>query len=239
MNKKAIILGASSGIGKELAKVLANNGYKVGITGRRAELLEEMKSEKSESFVTKIFDIGQTDIVAEKLEKLTAELGGLDLLIISSGIGDINENLDFAIEQRIIKTNVEGFTCTCDWGFRYFENQQYGHLVGITSIAGVRGSRHSPAYNATKAYQTNYLEGLRQKAVSLKKPIHVTEIRPGLVNTAMAKGNGLFWVMPIDKVAKQIYKAIHSKRKIACVTKRWRIINFILKQIPNTIYTKM
>lgn len=237
--KKAIIIGATSGIGKGLAKVLADNNYKIGITGRRTELLDGLKYENPNSYFVKSFDITDTKISVVKLEELISELGGLDLLILSSGTGDINENLDFPIEERTINTNVLGFTCIADWTFKYFEKQKYGHLIAITSIGGLRGSRQAPAYNATKAYQINYLEGLRQKATKLKAPIFVTDIRPGLVETEMAKGEGLFWIMPVEKTVRQIYKAINSKKKVAYVTKRWRLIATILKRIPRPIYDKM
>ncbi|MDO9510471.1 MAG: SDR family NAD(P)-dependent oxidoreductase [Bacteroidales bacterium] len=237
--KKAIIIGATSGIGKELAKRLVDNDYAVGITGRRTELLEELKSENPESYFIKSLDVSESKIVVEKLEELTLELGGLDLLIISSGTGDINENLDFNIEKRTIETNVLGFTCVADWAFNYFEKQKHGHLVGISSIAGLRGSKHAPSYNATKAYQINYLEGLRQKAFKLKKQVFITDIRPGLVDTVMAKGEGLFWVMPLEKAVQQIYKAIKKKRKIAYVTKRWGIVAAILKRMPRPIFDRM
>jgi len=112
--KKAIIIGATSGIGKGLAKLLADNNYKIGLTGRRVELLNELKNENP-TFYIKSFDINDTNVVGQKLDQLTTELCGLDLLIISSGIGDINESLDFEIEKRTIDTNVLGFTCVTDW----------------------------------------------------------------------------------------------------------------------------
>ncbi len=237
--KKAIIIGASSGIGKELARILVGEGYKVGITGRRTELLENLKLENPDSYFIKTFDLKDTKVAEVKLEELSSELGGLDLLILSSGTGDINDKLDFEIEIRTIETNVIGWTFISDWAFNYFEKQKHGHLTAISSIAGLRESRQSACYNATKAYQINYLEGLRQKTAKLKEPIFITDIRPGLVNTEMAKGEGLFWVMPVDKTARQIYKAIKKKKKIAYVTKRWKLIATILKRIPGRIYERM
>ncbi|SMG28954.1 NADP-dependent 3-hydroxy acid dehydrogenase YdfG [Marivirga sericea] len=186
--KKAIIIGATSGIGQGIAKVLTDNDYKVGITGRRTELLEELKSQNPIAYFTKPFDITDTKLIDENLNSLTTELGGLDLLVISSGNGDLNEKLDFKIEKRTIETNVTGFTCVTNWAFNYFENQKSGHLAAITSVGGLRGSGIGPAYNATKAYQINYLEGLRQKAKKVNTSIFVTDIRPGYVDTAMAKG---------------------------------------------------
>ena len=237
--KKAIIVGASSGIGKELAKLLTENGYKVGITGRRTQLLERVKKTHSNSFIVKTFDATDTKISIEKLEELTSELRGLDLLIFSSGTGDFNETLEFDIDRKIIDLNVIGFTNIIDWAFNYFEKQGFGHLVAITSVAGIRGSREAPSYNATKSYQINYLEGLRQKAKKIKKPIFVTDIRPGLVDTDMAKGEGLFWVMPVEKVTKQIFKSIKNKNKVVYVTKRWGFIGSLLKILPRFIYDRM
>ena len=236
---KAIIIGATSGIGKGLAKLLAGNGYKVGITGRRTELLEDLKSENPKLFFTKTFDITDVKIIPEKLQELADEIGGFDLLIISSGTGDLNENLDFEIDKRIIDTNVSGFTCVADWTFNYFETQKSGHLVAITSIAGLRGSKMAMAYNASKAYQINYLEGLQQKAKKIKLPIYVTDIRPGFVDTDMAKGTGQFWVAQVYKVSVQIFNAIQRKKYVAYITKRWQFVAIILKRIPIQIYVRI
>lgn len=237
--KKAIIIGATSGIGKGLALRIAEENYLVGITGRREELLNELKCKKPNSFFTKSLDVTDTIKIVENLETLTKELGGLDLIIISSGIGDLNEKLDYEIEQRTIETNVTGFTCVANWAFNYFEKQKNGHLVAISSVGGLRGSRIAPAYNATKAFQINYLEGLRQKATKLKSEIFVTDIRPGFVDTAMAKGDGQFWVSSVDKATNQIFEAIRKKKKISYVTRRWKLIGIILKRIPRQIYDRM
>jgi short-subunit dehydrogenase len=237
--KKAIIIGATSGIGKELAKLLTEDGYLVGITGRRTELLTEIQKQNPKLYRIRDFDITEIEKIETKLNELTEEIGEIDLLILSSGIGDINAELNFEIEKRTIETNVLGFTCVSDWAFNYFEKQKSGHLVAISSIAGIRGSRQATSYNATKAYQINYLEGLRQKAKNLKMKIFITDIRPGFVNTEMAKGKGLFWVASVEKASKQIYNAILKKTKIVYVTKRWGIIASILKRIPDIIYDKM
>lgn len=237
--KRAIVIGATSGIGKGIATILVENNYKVGITGRRTELLNELKAEYPNSYYIQTLDITNTKLIVEKLEILITELGGLDLLIISSGTGDLNEKLDFEIENRTIETNVIGFTCVADWAFNYFEKQKSGHLVAISSVGGLRGSGIAPAYNSTKAYQINYLEGLRQKASKLKTQISITDVRPGFVDTNMAKGEGQFWVSTVEKATEQIFNAIKKKKKIVYVTKRWRLIAIILKRIPMQIYDRM
>lgn len=237
--KKAIIVGATSGIGRELANILAENGYQVGITGRRKALLAALKNERPEVYITKTFDVTDTELSQIELDALVQELGGLDLLVISSGTGELNEHLDFSLEKRTIDTNVTGFTVIADWAFKYFQSQGHGHLAAISSIAGIRGLRQSPSYGATKAYQSNYLEALRQKAGHERLPITVTDIRPGFVDTDMAKGEGLFWVSPVEKAAKQIFHGLNKKKQVLYVTRRWALVAFVLRRIPNVLYHNM
>ncbi|MCB8998782.1 MAG: SDR family NAD(P)-dependent oxidoreductase [Bacteroidales bacterium] len=236
--KKLIIIGATSGIGKELAKIYALATCQVGITGRRYNLLEELKSQYPNNIISKGFDIRNTSSLTSHLEELVSELGGLDLLILCAGTGDLNPELDFSIEQNTIETNVQGFTCIADWAFNFFKNQKYGHFVAISSIAGLRGSRHAPSYNASKAYQIAYLEALRQKSHKLKLPVYISDIRPGLVDTDLAKGEGLFWIAKAENVAMDIYKAINSHKPILYVTRRWILIALFLKLIPPALFKR-
>jgi short-subunit dehydrogenase len=226
--KNAIVVGASSGIGEGLTNLLVAANYRVGITGRRTALLDKIQARFPNNILTKTFDVDAVDMIGHHLDALVYDLGGLDLLIISSGTGDLNSNLDFNIENNAIKTNVQGFTCVADWAFNYFLKQGFGHLAGISSIAGLHGGRHAPAYNASKAYQISYLQGLRQNAMYLKVPILITDIRPGFVATAMAKGEGQFWVAPVEKASRQIFSAIQNKRTVVYVSKRWRLLAWIL-----------
>ena len=235
---KAIIIGATSGIGNELAKILVQNGYIVGITGRRKTELLKLKNSNPNNYVISSFDC-TSENNSKKLSELTDQIGGLDLLILSSGTGDLNEDLDFETEHKTNLLNVNAFTEIVDWTFNYFKKQENGHLVAISSIAGIRGGRIATAYNASKAYQINYLEGLRQKATKTKKPIYVTDIRPGFVDTDMAKGEGQFWVATKEKASRQIFGIIKRKKGIGYVTKRWWIIAKLLRLIPNGIYKKM
>jgi short-subunit dehydrogenase len=236
--KKAIVIGASSGIGKELALLLANQGYQVGITGRRTALLEELKLHHPDRFVVSTFDATDTSTAPQHVQKLEADLGGLDLLIYSSGTGELNFALDFELEKPTIDTNVAGFTAITDWAFNYFKKQG-GHIAVISSIAGIRGSRFAPAYNASKAYQISYLEALRQKAKHDKHPITITDVRPGFVKTAMAKGKGQFWVASVEKASSQILHALNRKKSVVYITKRWVIIAWLLKFMPRWLYERM
>jgi short-subunit dehydrogenase len=236
--KKAIVIGATSGIGRQLAVLLAQNNYKVGITGRRDQLLLNLRASEPGSYVVSCFDVTATGDVSNHLKKLTEELGGLDLLVLSSGTGKINPALDVTIEQQTNAVNVTGFTAVADWAFNYFERQGYGQFAAITSVAAIRGSRYAPAYNASKAYQVNYLEGLRQKAFNLRLPIIITDIRPGFVDTAMAAGN-VFWMSTVEKASMQIFHAIENKRSVAYVTNRWRLVAFLLKLLPGFLFKRL
>ena len=237
--KKAIVIGATSGIGRQLALLLADKGYRVGATGRRAERLKQLRSERSDHIVTSAFDVTDTHELTKALDELQDQLGGLDLVVISSGVGDFNKRLDFAIEKKTIDVNVTGFTEAADWAFTFFTKQASGHLAAITSIAGLRGNAHAPAYNATKAFQINYLEGLQQKAKKLSLPVCVTDIRPGYVDTDMAQGDGMFWVAPVEKAAHQIMDAIEERKSVVYITRRWAVIAFLLKILPKSIYRRM
>jgi len=236
--KKAIVIGASSGIGKELAKLLSERNYLVGITGRRATLLKTLQHSAPDRFRAKAFDATDPNAISY-LHQLVDEMGGLDLLVISSGTGDLNESLDIRTIEGTNALNVTAFSKIAAWGFQYFQHQQYGHLVAISSIAGIRGGRVAPSYNASKAYQINFLEGLRQKAQKEKTPIVVTDIRPGFVKTDMAKGDRQFWVAEPAKAALQISMAIAQKKSVVYVTKRWSIIALLLKILPTWLYKRM
>lgn len=237
--KKALIIGATSGIGKALAELLLQEKFIIGVTGRREKLLDALKEKDSDRVFVKRIDIQDLSVIEVSLNELVEQMGGLDLMIISAGIGEENKDLNYEIENDVIKTNVQGFTCVADWAMRHFKQQGYGHLVNISSIAGLRGNGLAPSYNATKAYQINYLEGLRINAKNLESSITVTDVRPGFVDTAMAKGDGLFWVAPVEKAAQQILTAIKEKKEVVYVSRRWRVIGTLLKIIPFSILKRI
>ena len=234
-----IIIGATSGIGKALFENYVTKGNIVSIIGRRTNLLEQLKKEHPSNTITAKADVTNQQEIGQAIESLQQELGQIDMAIVCSGVGEINISLDYAIEKPTIETNVMGWTFVIDMLYNIFERQNHGHLVAITSVGGLRGEAMSPAYSASKAYQINYMEALRKRAFRNKGKILVTDIRPGLVDTAMAKGDGLFWVMPVEKVARQICYAIQKKKSKAYVTKRWHILASIIKILPYWIYKRM
>jgi short-subunit dehydrogenase len=237
--KKAIVFGATSGIGKSLTELLVNDGYKVAITGRRLENLEEIKSQFTNQILVKQNDIQNVGDVEKIFNEIVNEFGVIDLVVQSSGVGFINPKLHWDKEEQTINTNVLGVTKLYTLSYSLFKKQQSGHLVGISSIASLRGNRASPVYFASKAFQKSYLESLYLKTKTIKsKNVFVTDIRPGFVDTPMALGEKLFWMVPLEKAAKQIYSAIKKKKRVAYISKRWQLIAWVLKIIPTWLLKK-
>jgi short-subunit dehydrogenase len=166
-------------------------------------------------------------------------MGAVDLIIYAAGYGEINENLAWEAERRSVETNVMGFAAVANIALNYFIQNKSGHLVAISSLAALRGGKSSPAYNASKAFMSNYLEGLRQKVTNLGLPIIITDIKPGFVDTDMAKGEGLFWMSSAKKAARQIHGAIKQERSHVYVTKRWRLIAWLLQLMPSYLYNRL
>ncbi|WGH75003.1 SDR family NAD(P)-dependent oxidoreductase [Tenacibaculum tangerinum] len=234
--KTAIIFGATSGIGKSLAETLVKDNYIVGVTGRRLEKLQALQNDYPNQIIVKQNDIQQVEEVEKVFNELVNELGDVDIVIQSSGVGFVNTELDWNKENETVQTNVVGVTKLYDLAYNLFEKQQFGHLVGISSIASFRGSKDAPAYFASKAFQKSYLEGLyiKTKTVPSKK-VFVTDIRPGFVDTAMALGDGIFWMVSLEKATRQIYAAIKRKKRVAYISKRWRLIAWVLKVVSTKI----
>lgn len=231
--KNALIIGATSGIGKELAKLLAIDYDKVVITGRRENLLQEIKATNPEKFVVKMQDVADLNSCETLFSDLKNEFNTIDLIVYSSGVGDPNYDLAWEKELPTLQTNVISAVKIYGLAYNFFREQGYGHLVGISSIASIRGNRHVPAYFASKAFQANYLESLWMKGKRSKAEIYVTDIQPGFVDTAMAIGK-TFWMASAEKATKQINMAIKQKRKKAYITKRWRLVAMVLKIMPSS-----
>jgi len=234
--KNAIVIGATSGIGRALAKELVRHGYTVGAVGRRTELLYSLQRESKGVSYIKTIDMTAPD-APELLEELISRMGGIDLMVINAGVGFSNEELALGAELRTIAVNVSGFVAAATVAFKYFRQQKRGHIVGLSSVAGVRGMGPAPAYSASKAFVSTYLEGLRQRAI--KENIVITDIRPGFVDTDMTKGQkGMFWVISAQKAAKLIFEAIEKKKRYAYIPFQWRFVAWLMKIVPASLYER-
>ncbi len=243
--KRAIVVGASSGIGRALALRLAREGYVVGLTARRLPLLMELQAEigrrgpGSAACPVRQMDVSDTARARAQLEELIAELGGVDLVVVNAGTGHVNPGLDWGPEAETIGVNVLGFAAMANVAYRHFVGRGAGHLVGISSIAALRGSGVAPAYNASKAFVSTYLDGLRHQLARLRSPVAVTDVQPGFVRTAMAQGPHVFWAASPEKAAEQIWQAIRRRRKRVIVTRRWRLIAWLMRIVPDAVYHRL
>jgi short-subunit dehydrogenase len=237
--KRAIVIGASSGIGRALALRLARAGYEVGLTARRLPLLLELQAEIGPRAFVKPMDVSDTAAAMARLEELIAEMGGADLIVVNAGTGHVNPDLAWEPEADTIGVNVQGFTAMVNVAYRHFVQRGAGHLVSISSVAALRGGGDAPAYNASKAFVSNYMDGLRHKLARLGLPVAVTDIQPGFVDTAMAQGPNVFWAASPEAAAEQIWQAIRRRKKRAVITRRWRLIAWLMRAVPDAVYHRI
>ena len=237
--KNAIIIGASSGIGRALAVILSRDGYRVGVVARRTELLDELRVELAGPCVIKTVDVSRPELAMPLMQELIDELRDVELFIISAGTGFENAAFAWLPERDTIAVNVLGFASMVSVAVGYLERRRSGHLVGISSLAALRGNRVAPAYSASKAFVANYLEGVRYRFKKLKLPVAVTDVQPGFVDTRMARGERRFWVSSPEKAARQIAAAIRRRKPRVYVTRRWRLIGWLMRVIPDSLYSKL
>lgn len=221
------IIGATSGIGHELWQYYSSQENRVAVVGRRKAEIDSMVKNSPTNTIGYPCDISDIKAFNDSFDMVLKEFITIDLVIVCAGIGELNPELNISTELATIRVNVEGWTNCVDKTYNLFSDQKHGHLVVVTSVGGLQPTPAAPSYSASKSYQINYIKAIQKK--SKGSVINVTEIRPGLIETRMAKGEGLFWVMPLEKVTNAIIKAIDNKRNRVILNRKWRIINFILK----------
>lgn len=257
MAKKAIVMGATSGIGMEVAKLLAAKGWQVGIAGRRIERLQALISQGDITCYQQI-DVTSPDAPTQ-LQELIDKLGGMDLYFHSSGIGWQNNSLDIEKEMKTLETNGLGFTRMVDTAFNWFATQsstpinnsvseskkkanhayQNFRIACITSIAGTKGLGAAPAYSATKRFQNHYLECLSQQARMRHLLIAITDIRPGFVKTDLIAGSSYPLQLKPEDVAKHIVNAIENGKEVKVIDWRYDILVFLWRLIPRWLWTRL
>ena len=239
MNKTAIIVGASSGIGHEVARLLLADGWRLGIAARREEPLLELKAQAPERVEVMTIDVTKPD-AGERLLSLIERLGGMSLYFHASGIGKQNRTLEGSIELNTMETNAVGFTRLIGTAYRYFAERGAGHIAAITSIAGTKGLGPAPAYSATKALQATYLQSLEQQAHQRGLDICFTDIRPGFVDTALLNDSFPYpMVMRPEKVARDIVRSIYRRRHVRVIDFRYRVMTFFWRLIPRCLWRRM
>ena len=239
MDKKVIIIGATSGIGREVALIYIAQGWKVGVAGRREAELESLRAEYPEQVYAQTLDVTQED-APEKLHALIEQVGGMDVFLLSSGIGKQNPTLETGLELATAATNVEGFIRMTNAAFHYFEQQGHGHLAVISSIAGTKGLGAAPAYSATKGFQNIYMDALDQLARMKKLNIQFTDIRPGFVATPLLNNQKKYpMLMEAPIVALDIVSAIEKKKRVAIIDWTFRLLVGFWRLIPKWIWLRL
>ncbi|UCF20230.1 MAG: SDR family NAD(P)-dependent oxidoreductase [Gemmatimonadota bacterium] len=233
---RAIVIGSSSGIGWSLARVLAREGYDVGLAGRRVEQMEELRREIGGRAVVRRLDLTVPTEARQGLRELLEEMGDVDLIVVNSGVG--YSDPDWEQEKEILAVNVVGFAAMANLALEYFIGRGVGQLVGISSISALRGL--AAAYSGSKAFASIYLEGLRLKVDRLGVDVQVLDVKPGFVATPMTAGRtDMFWVASADRAARQIYQAIRKRRRHVYVTRRWRLIAWMMKSLPYSLVARL
>ncbi len=234
--QKVIIIGASSGLGKEVAKLLIANGYTLGLAARRTQPLEELKALAPERVMIHAIDVTSDD-APQALEHLIDMVGGIDLFIYTAGVGFQNMELEPDIELKTVNTNALGFTRMIGAAYRYMAEHGGGHIAAISSIAGTKGLGAAPSYSATKAMQNTYLQALEQQAHMRNLNITFTDLRPGFVATPLLGDNPQYpMLLKTERVAKEIVTAIKHHRHVWVIDWRWRIATALWRRIPRCLW---
>ena len=239
---KAIIIGATSGLGREIAFNLLREGWHVGIAGRRDELLKEIadSAEFGTNVVYERIDITSEDAI-HSVERLLSKLGDIDLFVNVSGVGFQNPSLDSTIEKNIFEVNGYGFMRMVDWAYNYFmRTNRPGHIAIISSIAGTKPLGTAAAYSATKRMQSHYITALSQLARMEHLNIRFTDIRPGFAATDILNPNKHYPMMMTKEYAGRLAtRAILKKKRVAIIDWKFAILTFFWSLIPRCIWERL
>lgn len=241
--KHALIIGASSGIGAELARQLAKQGCSVALVARRepelkalAELIQANGGPTARLY---IHDVKNTEAVSQLFQQIAHDMGGLDLVIYASGVMPQIASGEYSLEKdrAMVEINFMGAIAWLNEAAQRFEKAQTGTIVGISSVAGERGRQSMPVYSASKAALTAYLEALRNRVA--RYGVKVVTVKPGPVSTPMTEGMKLPLLIPADRAASEILAAASRGAVNAYVPGVWRYIFLILRNIPSFLFRKL
>jgi len=191
----------------------------------------------SENCIFRAFDVSQSDLSLEGFRQLHETLGAIDFVYLVAGTGFPNPDLQWSLEEQTVSVNCLGFAAMATAAMQIFRKQGHGHLIVVTSVAAARPSGDAPAYGASKAFESSYLEALHY--LDTTQPLHVTEVRPGFVDTAMMKTKKPFWVISATQAARGIIAATNRRKKLAYVPHRWWFVAQVMRILPDRLYAKI
>lgn len=239
IGKKAIIVGASSGIGLEVARLMAADGWRLGLAARHTAPLQQLAGEFPGRVEWAAIDV-TADGAEARLRELIDRMGGMDLYLHVAGVGWQNLSLEPAKELLTVATNSMGFARMVGEAYRYFAGSGGGHIAVVSSIAGTKGLGVAPAYSATKAFDNVYIQALEQQALLRRLPIRFTDIRPGFVRTNLLNdGKSYPMLMDSRRVAADIVRAIAAGRHVCVIDWRWRILTALWRRLPRWLWRRL
>lgn len=238
---RAIVVGASSGLGAALVRQLASQRYHVAAVARREANLAALRDSAGKDLVLPyVHDVTEYEQVPMLFDQITRDLGGLDLIIYCAAVQPpvALHEYNFEKDEAMVNTNFLGAVAWLNQAALRFERARAGHIVGISSIAGDRGRVGSPAYNASKAGLDTYLEALRNRLS--RYGIVVTTIKPGFVDTDLLKNAPkTFWVVSPEEAAARTLTAIRRRRQVAYVPSRWQFVSLVVRSVPSFIFRRL
>ena len=237
--KRAVIIGATSGIGREVALQLLRRGWQVGVAGRREEKLKEIQTLAPDRSKYRQVDVTAKESPRQLLG-LIEDLGGMDVFLLCAGIGRQNPELEQEVELATAQTNVDGFIRMVGTAYQYFRQRGGGHIAVISSIAGTKGLGAAPAYSATKRFQNTYIDALAQLARMQGLRIRFTDIRPGFVDTELLRGDKRYpMLMSAGRVAARIVRALERRKRVCVIDARYRVLVFLWRLIPRFLWERL
>jgi short-subunit dehydrogenase len=242
--KRAIIVGASSGIGAALAQKLAEEGYSLALLARRSELLETLTNEINAKYgATRvrfyIHDVTDYESVPGLLRQIISDLGGLDTFIYNTGVSHMVglKKYDFEKDRLTTEVNYIGALAWLNPVAEIFQSLGAGQIVGISSVAGDRGRVGNPSYNASKAALTTYLEALRNRLT--RYGVNVLTVKPGPVESEMTQGMKMPLKISAEQAAADIAKAMRKRKQDLYTHALWRWLMLAIRNIPSIIFRRM
>lgn len=241
-----MVVGASSGIGRALARHLATGGCRVAALARREERLRELARETEEAgapgeVVPLVHDVRDRAAVPGVFDAVERELGGLpELVVYAAGLMPPVGPREYDPEQdaRIVEVNLLGAMAWLDEAAVRLGGAGTGTLVGIGSVAGDRGRRGNPAYAASKAALATFLESLRNRLA--QQGLTVVTVKPGPVDTEMTRElEDLPMMISAERAAELVARAARRGRPVAYVPARWRVVSWMLRAIPSPIFRRL
>lgn len=236
--EKAIVVGASSGIGRAIVERLAGEGARVVALARRKDRLDELADRFPGRVLAMAHDVTAYDTVEPAFLEATRWLGGLDLVVYASGVMPevTPETYDFDKDRAMVEVNLLGAIAWLNLAALRFRGERRGTILGIGSVAGDRGRAGQPVYNATKAALACYLESLRNRLS--RYGVRVVTVKPGPVQTEMTARLHLRNAMSAERAAEIILRKAYKNGEHYLKFSH-RVIFFVIRAIPSPLFRRL